>query len=256
MEFNDLVPLQEVEGVKYRFLGILSKNREEWGISDLACMRHSITIVPFYESLGADAISFILNQTELKTICLEEKFVSLIIKLKSEGRIPHVKTIISYDAISEEKSRLATDASLVSYNFWDLIEIGKHHIDDVKLEAPKPENVYMFCYTSGTTGDPKGVVLTHETFVSCGHLADWCKLELDETDVAISYLPYGHTFEQCIFVLSLLRGFAHGYYSGDPLKLLDDIQTLKPTIFCTVPRILNRVYTKIHESLATKSRFA
>jgi long-chain acyl-CoA synthetase len=73
--------------------------------------------------------------------------------------------------------------------------------------------------------------------------------------VAISYLPYGHTFEQNLFVNSLFTGFSHGYYSGDPLKLLDDIQMLKPTIFCTVPRILNRVYNKIKESIATKGAF-
>lgn len=72
---------------------------------------------------------------------------------------------------------------------------------------------------------------------------------LGDTDVAISYLPYGHTFEQCIFIFSLLRGFAHGYYSGDPLKLLEDLQMLKPTMFCTVPRILNKVYNKIQESV-------
>ena len=107
----------------------------------------------------------------------------------------------------------------------------------------------MFCYTSGTTGDPKGVMITHRSFVSCVHLAAWFKIDLDENDTSISYLPYGHTFEQCIFVFSLFKGFSHGYYSGDPLKLLDDIHVLKPSLFVTVPRILNRVYTKINESL-------
>jgi long-subunit acyl-CoA synthetase (AMP-forming) len=56
-----LCPEQKVEEVNYRFLGIISKNREEWAVADLACMRSSITIVPFYESLGADVIAFVLN---------------------------------------------------------------------------------------------------------------------------------------------------------------------------------------------------
>ena len=217
-------------------------------------MRHSITIVPFYESLGADAISFVLNQTELTTICLEDKFISLIAKLKREGKIPHVRNIVSYDPLSEQKVKEIQDADMKSYNFWDLVEVGKVQ-KEVYLEEPTPDSVYMFCYTSGTTGDPKGVILTHKTFIACAYVDDHFQFNFEDTDVTISYLPYGHTFEQCFFVLSLLRGFAHGYYSGDPLKLLDDIQTLKPTIFCTVPRILNRVYTKIHESIATKGKF-
>lgn len=126
---------------------------------------------------------------------------------------------------------------------------------DVLIEEPTPATTYMFCYTSGTTGDPKGAKITHESFISCCSIQEWFNIDLDETDISISYLPYGHTMEQCIFVLSILRGFSHGYYSGDPLKLMEDIQILKPTIFLTVPRILNKIYSKIHESISTKSNF-
>lgn len=80
-------------------------------------------------------------------------------------------------------------------------------------------------------------------------------LNLREDDTSISYLPYAHIFEQCNFIFSIARGYSHGYYSGDPLKLLDDIQTLKPTFFATVPRILNRVHGKIMEGLTTKTPF-
>ena len=139
---------------------------------------------------------------------------------------------------------------MTKYYFQDLIEIGKQEVE-VVLEEPKPETIYMICYTSGTTGDLKGVMIAHESFVSLIHLADQFMVNFDETDIAISYLPHGHTFEKCIFIFSLFKGFSHGYYSGDPLQLLDDIQELKPTLFCSVPRILNRVYSKIHESVET-----
>lgn len=76
-----------------------------------------------------------------------------------------------------------------------MIEIGRK-TPHVVLEEPKPDSVYMFCYTSGTTGDPKGAMLTHESILCCMHLIDFFKLDLNEEDCVISYLPYGHTFEQ------------------------------------------------------------
>jgi long-chain acyl-CoA synthetase len=113
----------------------------------------------------------------------------------------------------------------------------------------------MFCYTSGTTGDPKGAKMTHRGFVGIQSLVEYIGLNLVETDTSISYLPYAHIFEQACFVFSLARGFSHGYYSGDPLKLVEDIQTLKPTFFATVPRILNRVHGKIMEGVTTRTKF-
>ena len=107
----------------------------------------------------------------------------------------------------------------------------------------------MLCYTSGTTGDPKGAILTHSCFLACCHSTDYFEFNFTEEDVAISYLPYGHVFEQNLFIFSWHRGYSHGYFSGDPLLLIQDVQTLKPTIFCTVPRILNRLYSKIWDGV-------
>ena len=151
----------------------------------------------------------------------------------------------------EEKVQQLKDTGLTFLSYEDVIEAGRDR-SEIVVEEPKPESMYMFCYTSGTTGDPKGVMITHYSFVSLLHLLDWFDVHVDETDIYISYLPYGHAFEQCFLVLSMFKGYCHGFYSGDPMKLLDDIQTLKPTMFCTVPRILNRVYSKIQESVAAK----
>ncbi len=72
-QYEGLGSKVEYEGIKFSFLGIFSKNREEWAIVDLACARSDVTIVPFFESLGPDNIAYIINQTELKTICCESK---------------------------------------------------------------------------------------------------------------------------------------------------------------------------------------
>jgi len=94
-------PVQEVDGVKYRFLGIIGKNREEWAIADFACLRSSVTIVPFFESLGADAIAFVLNQTELTTVCCENKSLATLLSLKKESKIPLIKNLVCFDTIDE-----------------------------------------------------------------------------------------------------------------------------------------------------------
>ena len=99
-----MCPLHDVEGKDFAILGIYAKNREEWGITDLACMRSDVTIVPVYESLGADALGFIIRQTELTTMCIEKKSIDLMIKLKTSGKIPGLMNLICFDNdVTEEE---------------------------------------------------------------------------------------------------------------------------------------------------------
>jgi len=104
------------------------------------------------------------------------------------------------------------------------------------------------CYTSGTTGDPKGVKSTHKSILTTVKSLLFV-VDLNEKDVSISYLPYTHLFEQSVAILAFARGIRIGYYSGNPAKLLDDIGVLKPTVFPSVPRIWNRIYSKIKNAM-------
>lgn len=114
----------------------------------------------------------------------------------------------------------------------------------------------MFCYTSGTTGDAKGSKITHYGFLSNSYFWDNGNVGYTTDDIVISYLPLAHAYEQSTFLKAIAIGFQIGYYGGDALKLMEDIAVLKPTVFNTVPRILNRLYSKIADGVASKSDFA
>lgn len=100
MESLNLCPNTMGEGDTYKFMGIFAKNREEWVIADLACMRASVTIVPFFDSLGADALSFVINQTELITMCIEKTSFDLLLKVAP--RCNSLKNIVMFDQPTPE----------------------------------------------------------------------------------------------------------------------------------------------------------
>lgn len=96
-----LCPEKNIENGDWKFLGIVSRNREEWMIAQLACNRANITIVPFFDSLGVETLSYVANQCELTTICVEAKTYDVVVNLKqSEAR--SLKNIISFDTVSIE----------------------------------------------------------------------------------------------------------------------------------------------------------
>lgn len=136
-----------------------------------------------------------------------------------------------------------------------LIEEGKKNTSWTPTEVT-PEDCCTFSYTSGTTGDPKGVKLTHGMLVQCsaavnGRLEN-TNQQLSERDTYISYLPAAHSFEQALFACVCVYGMKAGFYSGDPIKLLkEDLPALKPTFFPSVPRIFNRVYGIIKDKIST-----
>ena len=175
-------------------------------------------------------------------MCIDGPGFDHLLKVKPE--CPYFKNIVTFDTIAEDKLAKAKELGIKVYNYSDILEEGKNH-PDMEFKKPTPETIHMFCYTSGTTGDPKAAMLSHGSFVPVVKVINYHSGGLNENDVSISYLPYAHVFEQCIFVYSLMTGLAHGYYDGNPFKLLDDIKVLKPTFICTVPRILNRVFQKI-----------
>lgn len=120
----------------------------------------------------------------------------------------------------------------------------------MEIVEPTPDDVYMLSYTSGTTGNPKGVKLTQRMVLNASQgvndrVSEGALGGLSPADSYLSYLPMAHSFEQSFFGTCLIYGMRCGFYSGNLLQITSDLEKLKPTIFCSVPSFFNRIYGKI-----------
>ena len=259
----DLTPEVEGEGRTWRFLGIQAKNRKEWGLSYLGNIRNNGTAVALYDTLGVEASKYVINQTGLSTIACQGDLVSKIIDMKIEdmaagedAKLGSFKNIITFDELAREDRQRDQEAGVTIYTFAEVLEKGKANTSWTVTE-PGPDDCPMFSYTSGTTGDPKGVKLTHQMLVGC---AAAVKISTDfnnpmgglgPDDTYISYLPSAHSFEAALFATTICYGQRCGYFGGDILKLVpEDLPMLKPTFFPSVPRLYNKIFGKIQAQFA------
>jgi long-chain acyl-CoA synthetase len=243
----NLVPEVHAEGKTLKFLGIYSKNREEWIMSELAGISQGVTTVPLYDTLGPDAAEFVINQTELATIACAGSYVPSLLMLKKAGRIPTLKNLIIFDKI--DNLECGAECDLKIYEFQELIKMETGISAEQMPTKPLADDIYMLCYTSGTTGDPKAAKLTHKNLLSVATSANYAGVVFEHTDTVISYLPLAHSFEKVLFALCLVKGVRIGYYSGNVLKITDDCAVLQPTLFPSVPRLYNRIFDKINARL-------
>lgn len=221
-------------------IGLYFINRPEWMIIDHACAAYSYISVPLYDTLGPDAVKFIVNHAGVQSIfCVPETLNTMLTFLSD---IPTVRLIVVVGGIDENMPSLppATGVKVVSYS--KLLSQGRSNPQP--FCPPKPEDIATICYTSGTTGTPKGAVLTHGNLISniAGSLVS---VKFFPSDIIISYLPLAHIYERANQIMSVYSGVAVGFYQGDNLKLMDDMAALRPTIFCSVPRLYNRIYAGI-----------
>ncbi|KAH9512975.1 Long-chain-fatty-acid--CoA ligase 5 [Bulinus truncatus] len=227
-------------------VGIYSQNRPEYIIADQAFVRHSMTGVPLYDTLGTEACNFIINQAELSTIICDnnEKVASLLDRRK---QFSCLKTIIIIDEMSDSNKKKAVEEGMRLIQMEEVENLGKENPSP--SNPPKPEDLYMICYTSGTTGTPKGAMLTHGNIIAVFAAAQLfltnCGTKIHSGDLLISYLPLAHSYERVIEAVVLAVGARIGFFQGDIRKLMDDIKELKPTLFPAVPRLLNRFYDKV-----------
>ena len=249
---------------KMRFMGIYSRNREEWLVGSFGCQMDSITIVTLYDTLGVNSIEYILKETELTTIIAETNNFEKIISIKENNKFGKVENIISLscndeDPKLEQNIKKLEDLGLKIIPYETIISTGKKCIEEKdeeilnkKYKKSKPDSVFLICYTSGTVDNPKGAMVTQHSLVLATNVMYTIGYHLSGVDRILSFLPLAHIMEQLIFSVCLVYGTQTGFSSGSLNRLLEDIQHLKPTYFCAVPRVYEKIYSSILDNISKK----
>ncbi|XP_071716268.1 long chain acyl-CoA synthetase 6, peroxisomal-like [Rutidosis leptorrhynchoides] len=221
-------------------IGLYFINRPEWMIVDHACSAYSYISVPLYDTLGPDAVKFIVNHSSAQAIFCVPETLHIILSFLSE--IPSVRLIVVVGGVDVLMPSLPSATGVEVMSFSKLITLGSnnHH----PFRPPKPDDVATICYTSGTTGTPKGAVLSHGNLIA-NVAGGSIGIKFYPSDVYISYLPLAHIYERSNQVILVYYGGSVGFYQGDNMKLLDDVAALRPTVFCSVPRLYNRIHDGI-----------
>ncbi|KAL6049892.1 Long-chain-fatty-acid--CoA ligase 6 [Balamuthia mandrillaris] len=236
-------------------IGLWAKNREEWIIAEQAANAYGLVTVAIYDTFGEEAVSYVIEHAEISTIICAPQSLKTLAKVIKD--CPNLKyAIVMEDTIKKakkEEQEAYPDLQHAKGIPWAEIEQnGKDN--EVEHDPPAGSDLAVLMYTSGTTGNPKGVMLTHNNFTAA--LASVIPLieGIHTNDVYISYLPLAHIFERTCFAGMLGNGASVGFYSGDPRNLVADIEVLKPTLMAGVPRVFDRIYAKVHDAVQKKPK--
>ncbi|PAA82161.1 hypothetical protein BOX15_Mlig017940g2 [Macrostomum lignano] len=239
------------------FVGVYSQNRAEWVLTEVACNQFSLVLVPLYDTLGTEACSHILSQTSSSVVVVDsESKARNLLQCKAEAPSFRHVVLMGIDSPKPELVKEAQEAGVELHAWSELVSWGRENLAEVN--PPAPDDLATLCYTSGTTGVPKGVQLTHKNIMS-NMAGVYSVLLLDQKsnanqqvlppltpeDTYLSYLPLAHMFERCAITMCFLNGMRVGFFRGDVRQLMEDMQALRPTLFCTVPRLLNRMYDRV-----------
>ncbi|MBO9731662.1 MAG: long-chain fatty acid--CoA ligase [Chitinophaga sp.] len=214
-------------------IAIISPNRPEWILTDLACQQLGAVLTPIYPTISEHELAFVLNDAAARILFVSDK--ELLNKINGmRDQFPSIREIFTFNKVEGAR------------HWKEVIEMG----DEADFEAVdtarkniSPEELVTIIYTSGTTGTPKGVMLSHHNIMS-NVLACQPYLPVSTEARALSFLPLNHVFERMVTYLYLLSGVPV-YYAETMDTIGDNLKEVKPTIFTTVPRLLEKVYERI-----------
>jgi long-chain acyl-CoA synthetase len=221
-----------------RVADVTESNRAEWCFIDSAVMCLGAVHLPIYPNISPEEFEFILSDSEAKLIFVSsERLYQLIAPL--QAKLPALRQIYSYDSVQGVKQwtqlKSAGEGSLAD-------EANKIVLEKIKANV-SPGNLATLIYTSGTTGPPKGVMLSHTNLImNC--LASASLVPIGPHERALSFLPLCHVYERTLINVYIYMGKSV-FFTQNLNTIGEDLRDVRPHIFATVPRILEKIYEKI-----------
>ncbi len=215
-------------------IAIIANNRPEWNFADFAIQQVGAVSVPIYPTISEHDLTFILNDAKIKYVFVSSNDLYKKVKAVASS-VPSIKGIYTFNTIEGAQ------------HWSELVNDGKQNPKAKEIEAIKnsiqPNDLFSILYTSGTTGNPKGVMLSHNNLIS-NSIASQVLAPFESNWKALSFLPLNHVYERMLSTLYFYLGVSV-YYAESIETIGDNLKEIQPQIFGTVPRLLEKVYDKI-----------
>lgn len=233
-------------------VALFSENRPEWAIADYACVTSCLTDVPLYPNLPPEQAAYILNDSGCVAIFVSDAAQAAKIAAV-RGKCPALKQVITF----APERHAGADLTLAELEAKGMAADSKERRAAYAARArdTKPDDIATLIYTSGTTGEPKGVMLSHDNLVS-NVMASATQIPFDPGhDTCLSFLPLSHIFERMAGHYLMLHVGASIAYAESIDTVPVDMQTVKPTLVLSVPRLYEKMYSRVLENALAGGAF-
>ena len=228
-------------------VGLLSENRIEWTIADLAIINCGAADVPIYATQAPKQVAYILNDAGVEVLFISNQAQYDRVR-EALNSCPKLRVIVSFDKVVAPSGKVMSFDELLNWG-TAAYDTDPHAFENLQATV-KPETLATLIYTSGTTGDPKGVMLTHSNLVA-NVISTSQVMTVEEDEIALSFLPFSHIFERAVIYYYLFTR-AKVFYARSIETVAEDLRDVKPNYLTSVPRLFEKIYARAMEKAEEK----